>query len=60
MDKKTSDGRDALILAFEQQDMILVDMLLSADPNVNFDNRQGTFCDLARQYQLPNRSMCCL
>lgn len=57
VDKEMADGRSPLILAFELQNMIIVDMLLSADTNVNFSNYQGVFYDLARQYQRTDRSM---
>lgn len=56
LDKELSDGRNSLILAFELQDMVLVDMLLSADINTNFVNSTGPYADLARQYQRPDRS----
>jgi ankyrin repeat protein len=57
VDKEMTDGRGPLILAFELQNMIIVDMLLSADTNVNFSNYHGVFYDLARQYQRTDRSM---
>jgi len=55
VDKRMTDRRDALIKSVENNDVDMVDQLLMADLDQNFEHPDGFMYKLAQDYQSKDR-----
>ena len=51
-----NDERDALMMAFRNNDVNMAERLLQADLNVNFEHPDGFMYKVAKDYQSKSRS----
>jgi len=50
-----ADGRTSLVKSMETRDERMMDLLLNADPQINYIDQAGFMYNIAKQYQQKDR-----